>query len=133
MVTFRLKNYGRTPALLRGIGAKLARTGEAGVPNEDDLPPIGIPIESVIRPGEATAELQARMHPLNLRMTPDDYQSFVTGQTMWWFLVRIELADLFQKVEKSVFRWRFNYRARAFEAYAGSGAGHPVQTSPRKE
>ena len=118
MITFQVHNYGRTPALLRSIGAELSRVDDGSVPHGADLTPISIALASVIRPGDATPRLQARLHPLNLRMTQRDYEAFVSGRSTWWFVLGIEFVDLWGRGVQRLYKWRFDSRTGTFEAYA---------------
>ncbi len=115
-VTFRLRNFGRSPAILRLIKAKVERKQTA--PSEDtscaliDLPP-----ERILGRDDVTSDVTAGMSIFRATLKRSEYNMLIRGQTYWWFFGSIGFDDVWGGKSVLHFCWRYDQSIRVFDPY----------------
>jgi hypothetical protein len=117
MVTFRLHNYGRSPAILRFINVKVQRRQTP--PSEDtsyaitDLPP-----ERVLGRDDVTSDMTTGASIFkDGAIRRSEYDMLMRAQTYWWFFGSVGFDDVWTGKNVLHFCWRYDQSIRVFDPY----------------
>jgi hypothetical protein len=118
-VSFKLKNYGKTPAILTQIRAHVIEDGD--VPAiEGSFSLMGLGAQFVIADGETSHVLQAGLGG-EYRLNEDDLNRLQNGDSFWWFYGAVRYDDIlgWEHIHHFCWRWDFGEAESALFEYPG--------------
>jgi hypothetical protein len=116
-VEFELVNYGRTPAVLRFINAKIVGP-EGAAPSEDtSYPLIDLPKQRIIHPKEGSEQMVAGGSAFHTFITKDNYDALMGARMFWWFFGSVGFDDIWGDQNVMHFCWRYDQSLRVFEPH----------------
>jgi len=106
-VLFVLKNYGKTPATIAGVTARLTRSAEPPSDISIETPFLDLPAEIVIEAGSRSSEFKIEFDQF-FRL--EEAIQVQNGELSVWFFGRIVYNDVFERVGTQVFLYKVRPR-----------------------
>jgi hypothetical protein len=114
IVSFRFRNYGKSPAIVRQIAGSIV----AGPTYPAPVAPhwVELPKENVLLPGD-TSEPRSTgvLDPFTFEVGKNDFGALLASETYWWFYGFVVYEDVIDTEHTSYFCYRFDYGMRLFE------------------
>jgi hypothetical protein len=116
-VGFVLRNYGRTPAILLSVNAKVS--GPAGDPPSEDTsyPLIDLPKEQVIHPSKACEKRVASLTAFAGDISRSEYDDLMAARKFWWFFGTVTFDDIWGGKNTFHFCWRYDQSLQTFNPH----------------
>jgi hypothetical protein len=123
-VSYRLKNYGKTPAIIRIAGHELVH---AFRPPEDESKIVAfLEVDKILGPEESTETMVCSLHPQH-PFSVADAMSVLRGKTTIWFHGFVTYDDLFGFERHLEFTWWYDGSLGRFGWYSFKGSEKPKE------
>jgi hypothetical protein len=123
-VSYRLKNYGKTPAIIRIAAHELVH---AFRPPKDESKIVAfLEVDKILGPEESTETMVCSLHPQR-PFSVADAMSVLRGKTTIWFHGFVTYDDLFGFERHLEFTWWYNGSLGRFGWYSFKGSEKPKE------
>gem|GEM_PF-5323291 len=112
-VKFRLKNYGKSPAILTQIAASLF--SDSRMPEDRIKLRLPLPEETTIAPNNETPPITVEWSNPAERVTQHDFRGMLNGDYYFWFAGYVVFEDVLGFEHTVHFCWTYSHGVRAFE------------------